>query len=78
MMMMKSLVAVDGSDHENRAIDAVGRRAWLSLDMEAALICVSPEPMFYRDYTATAIQNVEAEQKLQQNITLTTDAVVVP
>jgi len=69
--MMKFLIAVDGSDHANRAIDAVGRLAKSSLDLDATLICVSPEPMFYGDYTATTIQNIEDEQKRQQNTILT-------
>ena len=68
---MKFLIAVDGSDHANRAIDAIGRLAQSSLDLEATLICVSPEPMFYGDYTATTIQNIEEEQKRQQNTILT-------
>lgn len=69
--MLKLLIAVDGSEHANRAIDAVGRLARSSLDLEAVLISVSPEPMFYGDYTAATIQNIEEEQRRQQNTILT-------
>ena len=50
--MLKILIAVDGSDHANRAIEAVGKMARSALDLEAILICVSPEPLFYGNYTA--------------------------
>lgn len=68
--MLKFLIAVDGSEHANRAIDAVGRLARSSLELEAVLVNVSPEPMFYGDYTAATIQNIEEEQKRQQNTIL--------
>lgn len=64
--MMKILIAVDGSDHARRAIDAVGEMARSSLDLEATLMCVSPEPLFYGDYTAATIQQVEGDQRKQQ------------
>jgi nucleotide-binding universal stress UspA family protein len=65
--MLKILIAVDGSEHANRAIEAVGKMARSSLDLEAILICVSPEPIFYGDYTVATIQKIEEEQKQQQN-----------
>jgi nucleotide-binding universal stress UspA family protein len=69
--MLKILIAVDGSEHANRAIEAVGKMARSSLDLEAILLCVSPEPMFYGDYTVATIQKIEEEQKLQQTDILT-------
>lgn len=68
--MLKILIAVDGSEHAKRAIEAVGKMAKSSLDLEAVLLCVSPEPRFYGDYTVATIEKVEADQKIQQNAIL--------
>ena len=68
--MLKILIAVDGSEHANRAIEAVGKMARSSLDLEAVLVSVSPEPIFYGDYTASTIQKIEEDQKKQQNLLL--------
>lgn len=68
--MMKILIAVDGSEHARRAIDAVGQMARSSLELEATLVCVSPEPLFYGNYTAATIQQVEGEQRNQQEAIL--------
>ncbi|NMM15042.1 MAG: universal stress protein [Rhodoferax sp.] len=69
--MLKILIAVDGSEHANRAVEAVGKMARSSLDLEAILVCVSPEPIFYGDYTVATIQKIEEDQKQQQNAVLT-------
>lgn len=69
--MLKILIAVDGSEHADRAIDAVGHLARSSLELEATLLCVSPEPLFYGSYTAATIQKIEDEQVIQQNAILT-------
>lgn len=68
--MLKILIAVDGSEHANHAIEAVGNMARSSLDLEAILLCVSPEPIFYGTYTAATIQQIEEDQKKQQNTIL--------
>ncbi len=68
--MLKILIAVDGSDHANRAIETVGKMARSALDLEAILICVSPEPLFYGNYTAATIAQVESDQKKQQDLIL--------
>jgi nucleotide-binding universal stress UspA family protein len=68
--MLRILIAVDGSDHANRAIGAAGTMAKSSLDLEAILLCVSPEPIFYGDYTLATIQRIEADQKVQQDTIL--------
>ena len=72
--MLKILIAVDGSDLANRAIEAVGEMVRSGLDVEACLICVSPniflEPAFSADYSYIAMQKVEEEQRRQQNLTL--------
>jgi nucleotide-binding universal stress UspA family protein len=69
--MLKILIAVDGSEHANRAIDAIGAMAQSSLELEAILLCVSPEPIFYGDYSAATIQLIEEDQKQQQDAILT-------
>lgn len=69
--MLKILIAVDGSEHANRAIEAVATMARSALDLEATLLCVSPEPMIYAGYTAATIQKIEEDQKRQQNTILT-------
>jgi nucleotide-binding universal stress UspA family protein len=69
--MLKILIAVDGSEHARRAIEAVGKMAKSSLELEAMLICVSPEPIFYGDYTAATIRKIEEDQKEHQDTILT-------
>lgn len=68
--MLKILIAVDGSEHADRAIEAVAAMARSSLELEATLLCVSPEPLFYGSYTAATIQKIEDEQIVQQNAIL--------
>lgn len=68
--MLKILIAVDGSEHANRAIEAVGKMARSALDLEAILLSVSPEPIFYGDYTLATIQKIEEDQKKQQTTLL--------
>ncbi len=65
--MMKILIAVDGSEHANRAIEAVAKMAHSALDLQATMVCVSPEPLFYGDYTVGTIEKIEEDQKRQQN-----------
>lgn len=69
--MLKILIAIDGSEHSNRAIEAVGKMAKSSLELEATLLCVSPEPIFYGNYTVATIQKIEEDQKIHQNALLT-------
>ena len=72
--MLKILIAVDGSDLANRAIETVGEMVRSGLDVQACLICVSPniflEPAFSADYSYVAMQKVEEEQRRQQDLTL--------
>lgn len=69
--MLKILIAIDGSEHAKRAIEAVGKMAKSSLALEAVLICVSPEPILYGDYSAATIRKIEEDQKEHQDIVLT-------
>jgi nucleotide-binding universal stress UspA family protein len=68
--MLKILIAVDGSGHADRAIEAVGQMARSSLQLEAILLCVSPEPVFYGGYTVATIAKIEEDQKNQQSAIL--------
>jgi nucleotide-binding universal stress UspA family protein len=68
--MLKILIAIDGSEPANRAIEAVGKMARSSLQLEATLLCVSPEPVFYGNYTVGTIQRIEEDQKKHQNALL--------
>lgn len=68
--MLKILIAIDGSEPANRAIEAVGKMARSSLQLEATLLCVSPEPVFYGNYTQGTIQRIEEDQKKHQNALL--------
>lgn len=69
--MLKILIAIDGSEHARRAIEAVGKMAKSSIELQATLICVSPEPILYGDYSAATIRKIEEEQKAHQDIVLT-------
>lgn len=69
--MFKILIAVDGSEPAKRAIEAVGKMVKSSLELEATLICVSPEPIFYGDFTAATLQKIEEDQQAHQNTILT-------
>ena len=68
--MLKILIAVDGSDHANHAIEAVAKMRRNSLELEATLLCVSPDPLFYGDYTASTIRHIEEDQNRQQDAVL--------
>lgn len=72
--MYKVLIAVDGSEHASRAIDAVGKMAKSSVELEATLVSVSPgvllDPLFYGGYTADSVQKLQADQKKQQDSVL--------
>ncbi len=68
--MLKILIAVDGSEHADRAVDAVGAMVRSSLDVEATLLCVSPEPLLYGGYTLETIARIEEDQKNQQTAIL--------
>ena len=63
--ILKILIAVDGSEHANRAIEAVANMARSSIELTAVLLCVSPEPIFYGNYTAATIRQIEEDQKKQ-------------
>ena len=60
-------LARDAAEHANRAIEAVGKMAKSSLALQATLVCVSPEPIFYGNYTVATIEKIGEDQKRQQD-----------
>lgn len=68
--MFKILLAVDGSEHASRAIEAVAKLAHAQLDLEATLICVTPEPGIFDAYSLDAIKILEEEQRRRQDAVL--------
>lgn len=68
--MLKILIAVDGSEHANRAIEAVGKMARSSLELQAILLCVRTgailEPLFSEDYAVSTIRKLDTDQEKQQ------------
>jgi len=68
--MLKILIAVDGSEHAARAIEAVAKMANSGVDLQASLLCVSPEPPLFGGYTLETIEQLEQDQKRQQNTIL--------
>ncbi|MDP1567186.1 MAG: universal stress protein [Polaromonas sp.] len=68
--MLKILIAVDGSEHADRAIEAVGHMARSSVQLEATLLSVSPKPLIYGGPSEATLKKFEEEQKKQQTATL--------
>jgi nucleotide-binding universal stress UspA family protein len=67
---MKILIAVDGSDHADRALEAVAKMAGSGVDLQVSLLCVSPEPLIFGGYTLETINQVEQDQRKQQDTIL--------
>lgn len=65
--MLKILIAVDGSEHAARAIEAVAKMARSGVGLQASLLCVSPEPLLFGGYTLETINQVEQDQRKQQD-----------
>lgn len=63
--MYKVLIAIDGSEHANRAIEAVARLPREPGDLEVVLVNVS-NPVYYGDIPAPALQQVDEARRLQQ------------
>lgn len=65
--MLKLLVAVDGSDHARRAIEAVASMARAGAPVEVTLLSVREEPVIYGDLPVVSIDEIEATQKKIQD-----------
>lgn len=64
--MLKFLIAVDGSEHARRAIDAVARLARASAQLEVILLNVRSEPSFHGDLTPTTFQELDGALRAEQ------------
>jgi nucleotide-binding universal stress UspA family protein len=65
--MLNMLIAVDGSDHARRAIDAVAGMARAGAPLEVTLLHVREEPIIYGDLPVVSIDEIEATQKMIQD-----------
>ncbi|MDP1901024.1 MAG: universal stress protein [Rubrivivax sp.] len=64
--MMKLLIAVDGSRHAQRAIEAVANMARASVPLELTLLNVRPVPDWAGELPAPSIDEIEAAQESVQ------------
>ena len=66
--MFKVLIAVDGSEHANHAIEAVARLPREAGGLEVVLVNVS-NPVYYGELTPSVMQDVEvARRTLQERL----------
>lgn len=65
--MLKLLMAVDGSEHSQRAIKTVGQLAGSGVPVEVVLINVRNPPAFYGELPVLSIDEIEAAQKKAQD-----------
>jgi len=64
--MMKMLIAVDGSEHARRAIEAAGRLASRMQKVEVVLLNVADALVFYGELPPFDIEAVERAQRAHQ------------
>lgn len=69
--MLKILIAVDGSDHANRAVEAAAKLAQSTVSLEASLISVRTgallDPLFANDYSMITMKKLDADQAAKQS-----------
>ena len=65
--MLKLLIAVDGSEHALRAIEAVAKMARAGSSLEVILANVRDIPRFYGEVLVVNIDQIEAAQKKVQD-----------
>lgn len=68
--MLKMLIAVDGSEHAQHALEAVARLARSGCALEAALLHVRDAPVIYGELPVLDTNALEAPQKAQQEAVL--------
>lgn len=64
--MLKMLIAVDGSDHARRAVEAVARLAKFAIGLEAVLLNVRNGPVYYGELPAFDYQDIDKALRDQQ------------
>ena len=74
--MLKVLIAVDGSEHTKKTIEAVAKMAQATVSLQASLINVRAgailDPLFANDYSMITVQKLDAEQEAAQAAVLDT------
>ena len=68
--MLKLLVAVDGSAHCLRAIEAVARLAQQTIELQAVLLNVREGPAYYGELPPFDHESIEQAQRQQQEAVL--------
>jgi nucleotide-binding universal stress UspA family protein len=67
--MLKMLIAVDGSDHSRRAVEAAARLAAQIPDAQAVLLNVGEGPLYYGELAPLDYEAVErAQRQFQQQV----------
>ena len=65
--MLKMLIAVDGSEHSNHAIEAVAKLASKTLQRQVVLLNVLEAPLMFGDLPTFGLEQIEVAQKKQQD-----------
>jgi nucleotide-binding universal stress UspA family protein len=68
--MMKLLIAVDGSDHSRRAIEAAARLAKQGVGIDAVLLNVSEGPVYYGELPPFDFESIARSLRQQQQTLL--------
>jgi nucleotide-binding universal stress UspA family protein len=69
-MTMKMLIAVDGSEHARRAIEAAARLTATVQGVEAVLVNVGDPPVYYGELPPFDYEPIERAQRQQQEALL--------
>lgn len=64
--MLKFLIAVDGSDHANRAVEVVARMAKFAVGLEAVLLNVRNGPVYYGEMPVFDYEGINQALREQQ------------
>lgn len=65
--MLKMLIAVDGSDHARRAVEAVARLAKFAIGLEAVLLNVRNGPVYYGEIPVFDYEDINQALREQQD-----------
>ncbi len=68
--MMKLLIAIDGSDHARRAVEAAANFAKQGAVVEATLVHVRESPAYYGELPPFDYQSIESGLRQRQNTLL--------
>lgn len=68
--MLKLLIAVDGSDHARRAIEAAARLAKDAPEVETVLLNVREGPPYYGELPPFDYESIDRMQKQRQDVLL--------